>query len=183
MRTRTWTSAALVTLLGAVITMPAAAQGGSAGRGMRAGIGCAEYALRFRDRLELNEQQISQLEEVRASCVERRQARQTEVLEMRSELLAGDITREEFRTAMAARREADQAARDSTRTRVEAILTPDQLKELDRAEARIGMRGAPGFGRGFGWSQPGMRGRMGRGFRGWRQPAMGGRGMRLRIHR
>ncbi len=163
MKTRTWTLVALTALLGVVMAIPAEAQRGQGGLGMRARTGCAESALRLREGLELNDQQVSQLEALRTSCMERQQSHQAEALEMRSQLAAGQITVEDYRTAMEARRETASAAQDATRTRLEEILTEEQMTELTRSQARLArgvMRGMQGRG------QMGMRGRGHQGFRG-----------------
>ncbi len=163
MKKRTWTTLAVVTLLGAVTAMPAEAQRGQRGRGFQARTGCAESALRLKEGLELSDQQVSQLEALRVSCVERQQAHQAEAMEMRSQLAAGQITAEDYFAAMEARRETAQTARDATRTRLEGILTEDQITELTQSQARIARAGHMGFrGRG----QAGFRGRGMQGFRG-----------------
>jgi hypothetical protein len=112
--------------------------------------------------LELNDNQISQLEALRSSCVERQQAHMAEAVEMRSRLQAGQITPDDFRAAMEERQETAQTARDETRTRLGEILTEEQMNELNRSvmrNARAGRRGVRGSTRGF-------RGRDHRGFRG-----------------
>ena len=139
--------------------------------GFQARMGCAETALRLKEGLELNDQQVSQLETLRGSCVERQQAHQAEAVETRSQLAAGQITVEDFRAAMEARRETAQTARDATQARLEEILTEDQMTELNSSQtmgARGGMWGFQGRGhRGFrGRGQQGFRGRGMQGFRG-----------------
>ena len=173
MNKRTWTTATLLTVLGAVLATPAVAQRGAGPRvrGMQARTGCAESALRLKEGLELNDEQVAQLEALRTSCVERQQSHRAQATEMRSQLRAGQITVEDFRSAMEQRRETAQAARDQTRTRLQEILTEAQMTELDRSvgqtarSARRGVlrRGGEGFrGRG----QQGFRGRGRHGFRG-----------------
>ena len=170
MKTRTWTTVALVALLGVVMAMPAEAQRAQRGMGMRARTGCAESALRLKEGLELNDQQVSQLEALRTSCMERQQAHQAEALEMRSQLAAGQITVDDYRTAMEARRETATTAQDATQTSLEEILSEEQMTELTRSPARVArgvMRGGQGRG------QMGMRGRghqssRGRGMQGFR---------------
>ena len=135
MKTRTWTTVAFVAVFGVALAMPAEAQRGQRGRGFQARTGCAESALRLKEGLELNDQQVSQLEALRGSCVERQQAHQAEAAEFRSQLAAGQITVEDYRAAMEARRETAQTAQDATRTRLEEILTEDQMTELNSSQA------------------------------------------------
>ncbi len=180
MSTRTWVTAGVLFLMGAVVPDQAIAQmgqRGGGGRNLQARAGCAENALRSRDTLALTEKQTTQLEALRTSCIERQQSHLSEAMELRSKLQAGQITPEEFREARQSRQEAAQAARDQTRTRLEAILTEEQMGQLApmqqraarmagrevRGQGRQGFRGRDGF---RSRSHCGFRGRGQAGFRG-----------------
>lgn len=124
-----------------------------------------EMIMRMRERLELTEDQIAQLDAIRQETVARRTAHRAEMDELRSQVRAGQLEREALREAMEARRETAEAMRDATRERVDAILTEAQREELDtlRREGRAFMRGRAGVrrgGRGFDGPrfQRGMRG-------------------------
>ncbi len=163
----------------ALAVAPGAAQGqrrGAMGPGMGRGGPPAqmgpgvESILRMRDRLELTEAQIQQLDQIRQEAVARRNAHRSQMEELRSRVMAGEGEEAEFRAQMQAQREGAEGIRQAERERVEEILTEAQRDELqqirDRAQAfmmgrrsamrggRQGMRGGRG-GMGFG---PGMRG-------------------------
>lgn len=139
-----------------------------------------EVIMRLRERLELSENQIQQLDQIRQEAVQRRNAHQGEMEELRSRVRAGQMEAAEVRELARQRQEAAQAIREAERERVEAILTEDQKASLEtlRGQARAfqrGRRSAMG-GRGFrgadvgAWRRgPGMPRR---GFR----PGMRGRG-------
>lgn len=122
-----------------------------------------EMVMSLRDRLELTEDQLQALEELRSEWVAERSARRAEMEEMRSRLRAGEIDRDEIRTWMQDRRSGAADEAEGRRARLEAILDEDQLRTLNdirvrRAEMR-GRRGAirggrPGMRRG---GRPGMR--------------------------
>ncbi len=188
MSTRAWVTAGVLFLVGAVVADQAIAQMGQrGGRNLQARVGCVENALRSRETLALTEEQTAQLETLRTSCIERQHSRLGEVMELRSRVQAGQITPEEFRDARQSRQETAQAARDQTRTRLEAILTEEQMSQLalmQRRAARMAGQGFRGQGRpGFGGrGRQAFRGRSHRGFRGRGQAGFRNRGMRMRIH-
>ncbi len=190
MSTGTWVTAGVLFLVGAVVADQAMAQmgrRGGRGRNLQARVGCAENALRSSDTLALTEEQTAQLEALRTSCIERQQSHWSEAMELRSRLQAGQITPEEFREARQSRQETAQAARDQTRTRLEAILTEEQMSQLAQLQqraARMAGRGFRGQGRqGFrGRGHGAFRGRSHHGFRGRRQAGFRGGGMRMRLH-
>ncbi len=190
MSTRTWVTAGVLFLVGAAVTDQAMAQmgqRGGGGRNLQARVGCVENALRSSDTLALTEEQTAQLEALRTSCIERQQSHLSEAMELRSRLQAGQITPEEFREARQSRQETTQAARDQTRTRLEAILTEEQMSQLAQTQqraARMANRGFRGHGRqGFrGRGHDAFRGRSHHGFRGRGQAGFRGRGIRMRIH-
>jgi Spy/CpxP family protein refolding chaperone len=125
-----------------------------------------ENIMRLRDRLELSESQIEQLDQIRREAVQRRTAHQAEMEELRSQARAGQIEPEALREVVQARQEAAQAVRDQQQERVDAILTDAQKEELDtlRGQARAFQRGRQsarrGGGRGGAWrgGRPGWSG-------------------------
>ncbi len=130
-----------------------------------------ERVMALRDRLELTEAQIATLDGIRAEEVRRRSELRAELEEMRSRVQAGQARRSEMMALMEDRRDAREAEVASLRERLEAVLEPGQLEELEqiRSEARAfergrragraGMRGRVGLGRG----SAGMPGRFRRG--------------------
>jgi Spy/CpxP family protein refolding chaperone len=164
------------------------AMGTRMGRGgppENAGAPGIEGVMRMRDRLELTEAQIQQLEQIRQEAVERRNAHRSQMDELRSRVMAGQADAAELREQIEANRANSEEIRQAERERVEAILNEGQRNQLqqmrDRAQAfRMGRRSAlRGEGRGMGGARPGMRPGM-RGGRGFRPGAgMGpGRGFR-----
>ena len=163
---------AVVATLAVLTPEHALAQRG--GRGMRAGAdrgarGGVEMVMRMRDRLELTDEQIQRLDQIRSEVVQRRNAHRQEMDELRSRVMAGEMEADELREVARARREASEEIRTQTRERVEAVLTDAQRETLEelggRARAfqqgraigaRQGMRaGGRGFQRGV--RRPGLR--------------------------
>lgn len=139
-----------------------------------------ESLMRARDRLELTDEQLAQLDAIRTEVLERRLAVAAEWAHLRSRMAAGEMERGGIREALEAAREARTQARPNAERmeRVMAILSDEQREQLDgwrrrmRAEAMAprGQRGGRGGGA---WRSPsGREGRWG---------ARGGRGMRARI--
>ncbi len=133
--------------------------------------------------MELTDEQVEQLNALRTPCIERRQAESSEVIKLRSDFEAREITREQFRDVMQARR--DTTAASTTRARLAEILSEDQLAQLNRAQrgfARAGRAGARGRRgaefRGRGSQRFRVRGRQS--FRSNRRPGMRGRDGRER---
>lgn len=151
----TKTGMALAAAVAMALPMHATAQ-----RGFRAnqGPGIAdrgqgvEMVLRLRDRLELTDPQVEQLNALRQEAVERRSAHQAQMDELRSRVMAGEMTRAELLEIAQARREGGQEVRDQQRERVEAVLNEDQLQELETIRAT-----ARGFARGRASAQRGLR--------------------------
>jgi len=162
----------------------------------------AETVLRLREKLELTDAQVAQLDALRREALATRQAHMAQMMELRSRQLAGELTPEECSAEMAKRRDQAREQMGARDDRVAGILTETQrtqLTELRRHEwrqqgwmGRGGRRDGVRFG-------PGMRGRGGSGWgygpdagprwdrmpRGWMAPGMGpwgeprgGRGMR-----
>lgn len=140
--------------------------------GMRRGAGI-EAIMSLRERLELSDDQIAQLDALRAEAVERRSTERAALDEMRSRLLAGQIERSEMMAFMEERRDARGDEADDVRTRVDEILLPDQRTALEqyRAERRAYERG-----RRSGRREAGMRGRGGAGGRAFQREGRGARG-------
>ena len=133
------------------------------GRGMRGGQAMrgadgVEGIMRMRDRLELTDEQLGQLDAIRAENVQRRTAEMVEMTEVQSRYAAGQIERSDVMAAMEGRRDAMRGTSDADRNRIEAILTEAQLENLGELRSR---------GRAFSNGRAsGMSGRSGRsGFR------------------
>ena len=105
-----------------------------------------EGIMRARERLELSEDQVSQLDEIRRESVQRRTGEMAQLQELRSRLDAGQIRRSEVMAFMEDRREERQALAEQQRERVEAVLTEAQLETLQ--EMRRARRSDRGFGPG-----------------------------------
>ncbi len=155
---RTMGGAALLAAAVALAPMPANAQAAPpAPRDLVApwvGPG-VELVLRQRERLELTEDQVRQLDQIRQEVVARRTAHQTELAGLRSEVRAGQTVAAELRERVQAQRQAAQESRTQERERVEAILTDAQKQQLQTwgaaargfaAGRRTAVRGAPGWG-------------------------------------
>ncbi len=157
-----------------------AQQRGRRGRGPAFGQLGAEQILRARERLNLTEAQISDLEELRKETLAARRTQMGATMELRSRAQAGDTAAfAELRTLSRTQREAAQARRDEYRNRINGILTEEQQGQLPSVGRRSMARGRGFQGRSpRGFRGPGTRGvRPGRGFRGgapeWNR---GGRG-------
>ena len=160
-----------------------AANAQRAQRGTRGGMRSAgvENLLRIRERLELSDEQIAQLQEIRGSALEQRKARAVELLDVQSRWGAGELERDEWRELMAERRETNREQSAQHREQISAILTDEQRERVaslrpQRAGSRRGVRGGrfrngPGAVRGFRgraqsrrfvgrWGQARFRGRL-----------------------
>lgn len=143
-----------------------------------------EEALRLRTTLQLTEQQITRLETLRRERVEAQAARMRDLMDLRSRLRAGTISREEFRNEVAARRDAQRARLAERGNPVADILTDRQRQQLtelrhDAMQRRFGLemrhhgwQGRGGFGPRMGLPRRpfGGRGFGTPGVRGWRPP-------------
>lgn len=109
-----------------------------------------EAIMQMRDRLALTEDQVAELEVIRREGVERRVAEMAEMEDLRSRLRAGQIRRSEVMARMEERRDANQGLGDERRTRIESILTEQQLAAVDelRLRTRAFRRGRPSVRRG-----------------------------------
>jgi len=159
-------------------------------RGRRIGGQGIEMIMSMRERLELTEDQLASLEEMRRGSVETRNARAAEMAEMRSQLQAGQIRRSDMMAFMEDRRDAAGDVAAEHRQRIEGILTEAQIETLQAASRRgqravrggqrvrgaAGWQGRAGFRNGRGqaraWRQGQMRHQ--RGIRGARGSGRGG---------
>jgi hypothetical protein len=131
-----------------------------------------EQILRNREGLELTEQQVQQLDQVRREMVQERTQEMVEMAELRSQLAAGLVRESQVMAAREQRMDGAEARAEQRRARVEAVLTEEQREEartLRRRAARDriaaaprgpGQGGRPGFapGRGAPRNQPGAPG-------------------------
>jgi len=116
-----------------------------------------EQVMRERERLELTEDQLTRLDELRRESVEQRTAGMTQLQELRSQLAAGQIRRSEMMAFMEDRRDERQTLAEQRREQIEAVLTEAQLETLQdlrrrnrRAEMGVRPGGRPGMdGPGF----------------------------------
>ena len=131
-----------------------------------------EAVMRMRDRLELTEEQVAELDVIRREIVEERSTERAALAEMRSRLAAGQIRRSELMAFMEERQDATEGVTDQRRARVEGVLTEAQLETLQELRVR-----ADAFARGRasvrGGERDGFRGRPG--MRGGRRPWAGPR--------
>lgn len=95
--------------------------------------------LRLRERLELSEEQVARLNELRRQEVARRAEFQRELAELRSRLRAGEIRRSELMAFLEEHREAARDARRGLRERMDAVLSGAQKERL--SELRRQRRG------------------------------------------
>lgn len=132
---------------------------------MQAGPG-PEMILRLREQLNLTEAQVNRLEALRQESVNRQRERTAEMLDLRSRMQAGQVTREQMQERMRARAEAAPAEGQAPGERVRAVLTDQQrlqLAELQvqqlRRQVQMQQRGRPGIRGGAGREmRPGQRG-------------------------
>lgn len=124
---------------------------------MQAGPG-PEMILRLREQLNLTEAQVSRLEALRQESVNRQRERTAEMLDLRSKMQAGQVTREQMQERMRARAEAAPAEGQAPGERVRAVLTDQQRLQLAELQVQQLRRQVQMQGRG----QPGIRGGGGR---------------------
>lgn len=96
---------------------------------MQAGPG-PEMILRLREQLNLTEAQVTRLEALRQESVNRQRERTAEMLDLRSRMAAGQVTREQMQERMRARAEVAQAEGQAPGERVRAVLTDQQRLQL-----------------------------------------------------
>jgi hypothetical protein len=112
-----------------------------------------EAIMRARERLELTEEQIGQLDAIRRETVAQRTAEMAQRAELRSQLEAGQIRQSELMAAMEDQRDAREARAEERRASIDAILTDVQRESVqqmrrraDRQRPGVGPRGGQGFG-------------------------------------
>ena len=114
--------------------------------------GGVESIMRLRERLELTEDQVDQLDAIRRENVQQRTAEMAEMTEVQSQYAAGLIRRSDVMAAMEDRDEAARGRDGQLRERLESILTEGQqeslnrLRRQDRASAGARARGMRGQG-------------------------------------
>lgn len=150
----------LTLVLTAVLTLgvgDAAAQDEERRRGPR-GVIDVEGIMSMRERLELDDAQIGQLEVWRGERLAQLSEERARMDDMRSRMRAGQIERSEMMAYMQERRDALLGSRNNdSRARLEGILNERQLQTFDGIvrERRAFARGRASAGRG---GRPGMRG-------------------------
>ncbi len=112
------------------------------GRGMR-----IERIMRMRDALELTDDQFRRFDELRQEVLERREERMGQMAELRSEVAAGLVEREEVREQVMSLRDGMRETAEQQREQVLDILTDEQKEQLQSAR-RGRYSGAGGFGPG-----------------------------------
>lgn len=134
MKARTLMVVAGATLAISVMSEAAAQDTPPERRGVRA-TPSPEMIMSLRDRLELTDDQLAALEQLRAEGVDHRTQARAQMEEMRSRLRAGEIGRDEMRAFMQEMRASGPNAGDR-RARIEGILTEDQLESLQETRTR-----------------------------------------------
>lgn len=145
-------------------------------QGRRARQDGVEAIMRMRERLELTDSQVGELDGLRSQSVARRNAQMAMMSEMRSKLAAGQIQRSEIMAVMEAQREGADGIREQHRERIDAILTEGQSESLQQMR-QVGLAFQAGRAAGAARGQQAGRGvRSQRGARGGYE----GQGMRAR---
>ncbi|HSR14881.1 MAG TPA: hypothetical protein VLL51_03975 [Gemmatimonadales bacterium] len=120
-----------------------------------------EMALRLRDTLQLSPDQVRQLRTLREEHIKARQGDIAARMELRSRLMAGEITRQEFRTQMTERINAMETRREQRGDPARAMLNEAQRERLQAMQRdmrqRLDARGPRGAGGREGMRRPGMR--------------------------
>lgn len=161
MPTKTTTILAVAVMI-AVGAPPLDAQGPrGGGQGFRSNV--AERALALREHLELSDEQIASLDQFREELLQQRLADLGELMRIRSDVAAGELTRADARERIAAQREEAQTGVTARQDRLSEILSEEQLGQFRESQTR-GRRGRAQFRRNRGDRGPGFRGRRG-GFR------------------
>jgi len=148
--------------------MGARGQRGSMGRRGEPGV---EHIMRLRERLELTEDQIGQLDAIRSEIVQHRTTQLADMTEFRSQMMAGQLEADEAEGQREARRAAGEAFSEDMKSRVESILTDAQQEEIgdlvgrarafERGRASVQRGGQQGYRSGRGNVRGGQH--MGRG--------------------
>jgi hypothetical protein len=141
-----------VFFLGLTLSLAAPAAGqqpgsprGARGEGPRPRAVPVEAALRHRQQLKLTEQQVADLTALREAGVKARQQHLAQVMELTSRFRAGEVSREEFRQQMHARRDEAAPVGRQQGERLNAILDDTQrttLRNMVQADMRAMRRQA-----------------------------------------
>lgn len=99
-----------------------------------------EAVMSMRERLELTEDQLLALDEIRRDLVVRRATAAAEMAEMRSRLRAGQIRPSEMMAFMEDRRDEASEVDGDDRSRVDGVLTESQLESLQQLRIRTARR-------------------------------------------
>ncbi len=106
-----------------------------------------EMALRLRDTLQLSPDQVRQLRTLREEHIKARQGDFAARMELRSRLMAGEITRQEFRTRMTEQINAMETRREQRGDPARAMLNDAQRERLQVMQRdirqRMAARGGP----------------------------------------
>lgn len=141
MKTQWMKSGMLVSALLVAGAMPVEGQG-------------VEAIMRARERLELTDQQVQQLDAIRRDAVSQRTAEQAQIAELRSQLAAGQIRRSDLMAAMEDQQDAREGRAEQRQARIDAVLTETQRESVQQMRRRAdrqrpgvrGQRPAPGRG-------------------------------------
>jgi hypothetical protein len=130
------TRTVLLTLaLASLTTTAVTAQARRADRPPRTGV---EDLLRLRTQLELTPEQVTRLQALREEALARRIATATEMMRLRSQVAAGEITREQFQVQLRTRREAARARmQEGTQERPAELLTETQRAKLQEFRREV----------------------------------------------
>jgi hypothetical protein len=115
-----------------------------------------ESIMGARERLQLTEEQVQQLDAIRREAVSARNTEMAEIAELRSQLEAGMIRRSQLMALMEDQQVARQARTEERRAGIDAILNEAQREQALELRRRGGQDRA-GPGRRFGAYGPGPR--------------------------
>ena len=96
-----------------------------------------EAALRHRTELQLTDAQVKQLRALREETMKNRQADMAARMELRSKLMAGEITRQEFRTQRTERINAMETRREQRGDPARALLNDTQRERLQSLQQEM----------------------------------------------
>jgi Spy/CpxP family protein refolding chaperone len=172
-----WTMGGAVLLAAMVALAPADLDAQVGPRGARA-LGPAlrgggvELALSQRERLELTDDQVKQLDQIRQDAVQRRTEHQAQMAELRSKVRSGQEKPAALLEQIQARRQISESMQQAQRAQVESVLNDAQKEQLQdwAGQGRafwMGRQSALLGGVGFrpgGWGGPGFQPGTRRGF-------------------
>lgn len=118
------------------------------GPGMHGG-GGPEMVLSLRDQLNLTQDQIAELNELREQMVGIRTSHRSAMTSLRSRFQAGEIDREEMTTSMEAIRSGGPQVHEEMQSRIASILDEEQLASFEELrQSRRAVRDGRGMRRG-----------------------------------